>query len=236
MEEKKSKKADLEHGWIRRFLLGLVISLLCFFVALIMPFPEDDPLDDPDLLDMFSMDEELPSLMRPENELALAPKVEPEPSKKLVVKDEEQEHELLKDNEPVETDMDDDMSATDEDEKEPPKPEEEAISFRVVEDLPQFPGGAIEMMKWLQRNLKYPPTIQERKIQGKVIAEFIVNKDGSVTDVKVVSTFRDAGGQSISVRVFFSHPDRTLTSEEVQQVMDSVVSELAAKGIRLKGE
>ena len=115
MEEKKSKKADLEHGWIRRFLLGLVISLLCFFVALIMPFPEDDPLDDPDLLDMFSMDEELPSLMRPENELALAPKVEPEPSKKLVVKDEEQEHELLKDNEPVETDMDDDMSATDED-------------------------------------------------------------------------------------------------------------------------
>ena len=65
MEEKKSKKADLEHGWIRRFLLGLVISLLCFFVALIMPFPEDDPLDDPDLLDMFSMDEELPSLMRP---------------------------------------------------------------------------------------------------------------------------------------------------------------------------
>ena len=115
----------------------------------------------------------------------MAPKVEPEPSKKLVVKDEEQEHELLKDNEPVETDMDDDMSATDEEEKEPPKPEEEAISFRVVEDLPQFPGGAIEMMKWLQRNLKYPPTIQERKVQGKVIAEFIVNKDGSVTDVKV---------------------------------------------------
>ena len=106
----------------------------------------------------------------------------------MMVKDEEQEHELLKDNEPVETDMDDDMSATDEDEKEPPKPEEEAISFRVVEDLPQFPGGAIEMMKWLQRNLKYPPTIQERKIQGKVIAEFIVNKDGSVTDVKVVKS------------------------------------------------
>ena len=188
MEEKKSKKADLEHGWIRRFLLGLVISLVCFFVALMMPFPENDPLDDPDLLDMFSMDEELPSLMRPENEIALAPKVEPEPSKKLVVKDEEQEHELLKDNEPVETDMDDDMSATDEEEKEPPKPEEEAISFRVVEDLPQFPGGAIEMMKWLQRNLKYPPTVQERKVQGKVIAEFIVNKDGSVTDVKVVKS------------------------------------------------
>ena len=188
MEEKKSKKADLEHGWGRRFLFGLVVSLFCFLTALIIPFPEDDPLDDPDLLEMFSMDEELSSLMRPENELALAPKVEPEPSKKLVVKDEEQMKELLKDDEPVETDMDNDMSATDEEEKEEQKKEDEPVEFRVVEDLPQFPGGAIEMMKFLQRNLKYPPTIQERKIQGKVIAEFIVNKDGSVTDVKVVQS------------------------------------------------
>jgi len=188
MEEKKSKKADLEHGWIRRFLLGLIISSCCFFIALMIPFPEDDPLDDPDLLEMFSMDEDLSSLMRPENELALAPKVEPEPSKKLVVKDEEQEMEMLKDDEPVETDMNSDMNATDEDEIEPPEQDEEAISFRVVEDLPQFPGGAVEMMKFLQRNLKYPPQIQERKIQGKVVAEFIVNKDGSVTDVKVVKS------------------------------------------------
>jgi protein TonB len=105
-----------------------------------------------------------------------------------VVKDEEQETEMLKDDEPVETDMNSDMNATDEDEIEPPEQDEEAISFRVVEDLPQFPGGAVEMMKFLQRNLKYPPQIQERKIQGKVVAEFIVNKDGSVTDVKVVKS------------------------------------------------
>ena len=114
MEEKKSRKADLERGWIPRFVLGLVIALTCFLIALFMPFPEDDPLDDPDLLEMFSMDEELSSLMRPENELALAPKVEPEPAKKLVVKDEEElETEPLKDDEPVETDMNSDMSAMD---------------------------------------------------------------------------------------------------------------------------
>ena len=188
MEIKKSRKADLEHGWIRRFLVGLLVSSTCFFLCLMIPFPDDDPLDDPDLLEMFSMDEDLSSLMRPENELALAPKVEPEPSKKLVVKDEEQDAEMLKDDEPVETDMDSDMSATDEEEEEPPKPEDDVVGFRVVEDLPQFPGGAVEMMKFLQRNLKYPPSIQERKIQGKVIAEFIVNKDGSVTDVKVVKS------------------------------------------------
>ena len=193
MEEKKSRKADLERGWIPRFVLGLVIALTCFLIALFMPFPEDDPLDDPDLLEMFSMDEELSSLMRPENELALAPKVEPEPAKKLVVKDEEeQETEPLKDDEPVETDMNSDMSAMD-DEIEPPEPQDDdVVSFRVVEDLPQFPGGPVELMKFLQRNLKYPPLMQERKIQGKVVAEFIVNKDGSLTDVKIAKSLNPA--------------------------------------------
>ncbi|WP_294744240.1 energy transducer TonB [uncultured Prevotella sp.] len=190
LEVKKSRKADLEHGRWARFALGLVVALAFLFVGLNYSLTPDDPLDDPDLLDMLSMDEELPSMMQLENELALAPKVEPEPSKKLVVAEEEEQVEPLKDDEPVETDMDNDMSALDgEEEIEPPAPmDDDVISFRIVQDLPQFPGGAVEMMKWLQRNLKYPPLAQERKIQGKVVAEFIVNKDGSVTDVKVVKS------------------------------------------------
>jgi len=190
LEVKKSRKADLEHGRWARFALGLVVALAFLFVGLNYSLTPDDPLDDPDLLDMLSMDEELPSMMQLENELALAPKVEPEPSKKLVVAEEEEQVEPLTDDEPVETDMDNDMSALDgEEEIEPPAPmDDDVISFRIVQDLPQFPGGAVEMMKWLQRNLKYPPLAQERKIQGKVVAEFIVNKDGSVTDVKVVKS------------------------------------------------
>lgn len=190
LEVKKSRKADLEHGRWARFALGLVVALAFLFVGLNYSLTPDDPLDDPDLLDMLSMDEELPSMMQLENDLALAPKVEPEPSKKLVVAEEEEQVEPLTDDEPVETDMDNDMSALDgEEEIEPPAPmDDDVISFRIVQDLPQFPGGAVEMMKWLQRNLKYPPLAQERKIQGKVVAEFIVNKDGSVTDVKVVKS------------------------------------------------
>lgn len=189
MEAKKSRKADLERGWFGRFALGLIVALSCMFVGLNYSVEPDDPLDDPDLLDMFSMDEDLSSLMRPENELELAPKAEPEPAKKLVVADEEKQSEPLSDDEPVETDMNNDMSALDDEEQDNSKPEEdEVISFRVVEDLPQFPGGAVEMMKWLQRNLKYPPVAQESKIQGKVVAEFIVNKDGSLTDFKVVKS------------------------------------------------
>ena len=172
MEAKKSRKADLERGWFGRFALGLIVALSCMFVGLNYSVEPDDPLDDPDLLDMFSMDEDLSSL-----------------TKKLVVADEEKQSEPLSDDEPVETDMNNDMSALDDEEQDNSKPEEdEVISFRVVEDLPQFPGGAVEMMKWLQRNLKYPPVVQERKIQGKVVAEFIVNKDGSLTDFKVVKS------------------------------------------------
>ena len=62
----------------------------------------------------------------------------------------------------------------------------EPLDFRVVEDLPQFPGGAVEFMKWLTKNLKYPATAQQRKVQGRVVAQFIVNTDGSVSDIQVV--------------------------------------------------
>lgn len=189
MEIKKSKKADLEKGRTGRFLLGLVVALACLFVGLEYSIEPDDPLDDPELLEMFSMDEELSSLMRTKDEMALAPKVEPQPSQKLVVAEEDQSSELMKDDEQVETDMTNDMNAQDDEQMDPPQPQdEEVISFRIVEDLPQFPGGAVEMMKWLQRNLKYPRAMQEQKVQGKVVAEFIVNKDGSITDVKVVKS------------------------------------------------
>ena len=60
------------------------------------------------------------------------------------------------------------------------------VDFRVVEDLPQFPGGAVEFMKWLTKNLKYPPLAQQRKVQGRVVAQFIVNKDGSISDLVLV--------------------------------------------------
>ena len=62
----------------------------------------------------------------------------------------------------------------------------EPLDFRVVEDLPQFPGGAVEFMKWLTNNLKYPTVAQQRKVQGRVVAQFIVNQDGSVSDIQVV--------------------------------------------------
>lgn len=190
MEIKKSKKADLERGRLQRLFIGLVVSLTLFYVALEYNFVPDDPLNDPELLEILSSDEELGPLMRPENELALAPKAEPDPTVKLKVVDEDEsraeEEPQQQPEEPLEGDASDELPQ--EDEKNEKEKEDDVLSFRVVEDLPQFPGGYGEFMKWLTRNLRYPIAAQERKLQGKVIAEFIVNKDGSVTDVNIVKS------------------------------------------------
>ena len=63
---------------------------------------------------------------------------------------------------------------------------QEKVIFRVVEEMPQFPGGMNEAMKFLAMNIKYPISAQQAKIEGRVIVQFVVEKDGSVSDVKVM--------------------------------------------------
>ncbi len=60
------------------------------------------------------------------------------------------------------------------------------VIFRVVEQLPEFPGGATAYMKWLTKNLRYPITAQQQKVNGKVVVQFVVNKNGSVSDIKIL--------------------------------------------------
>ena len=61
-------------------------------------------------------------------------------------------------------------------------------NLRVIERLPEFPGGMVEMMKWITKNLKYPQAAQRQKIQGKVVVAFIIGKDGTVSETKVVKS------------------------------------------------
>ena len=58
--------------------------------------------------------------------------------------------------------------------------------FDVVEENAQFPGGDTACMKWLQDHIKYPSICQEQGVQGRVIVAFVVNKDGSIVEVKVL--------------------------------------------------
>ena len=68
---------------------------------------------------------------------------------------------------------------------EPEKPKEEDTKvFDVVEQMPSFPGGNV--MAWLSQNLKYPVIAAENGVQGRVVVQFVVEKDGSVSDVHAV--------------------------------------------------
>ena len=70
-------------------------------------------------------------------------------------------------------------------EPEPPKVEETKV-FDVVEQMPTFPGGQAALMSWLSSNIKYPVVAEENGVQGRVVCTFVVERDGSITDVQVV--------------------------------------------------
>ena len=72
---------------------------------------------------------------------------------------------------------------------EPVKPkEEENKVFDVVEQMPSFPGGNSALMQYLSKNIKYPVVAEENGIQGRVICTFVVERDGSITDVRVAKS------------------------------------------------
>ena len=68
-------------------------------------------------------------------------------------------------------------------------PDETATKvFDVVEQMPSFPGGDAALMSFLNKNIKYPVIAEENGIQGRVVATFVVERDGSITDVKVIKS------------------------------------------------
>lgn len=71
---------------------------------------------------------------------------------------------------------------------EPPKHEEENKIFDVVEQMPAFPGGPAALMQYLTSHVKYPAVAEENGISGRVTVQFVVERDGSVTDVRTMKS------------------------------------------------
>lgn len=84
------------------------------------------------------------------------------------------------------------------------KQEEKPLT--VVEQMPQFPGGDGELMKFLNGEIKYPVVAAENGIQGRVVVRFVVGKDGKVSDVKVVKPL-DPSLDKEAVRVVQKMPN-----------------------------
>ena len=88
---------------------------------------------------------------------------------------------------------------------EPPKHVEEDKVFDIVEQQPLFPGGQGALMQFLHDNIKYPVVAQENGVQGRVTVQFVVEKDGSITDVHVLRGV-DPSLDKEAVRVVKSMP------------------------------
>ncbi|MCD7933501.1 MAG: energy transducer TonB [Tannerellaceae bacterium] len=72
--------------------------------------------------------------------------------------------------------------------------------FTVVDQMPRFPGGEDELMKFINTNIVYPASAKEAKIQGRVVVNFIVEKDGTLSNFKVVrSVSEDLDNEAVNV-------------------------------------
>ena len=80
--------------------------------------------------------------------------------------------------------------------------------FTVVEEMPEFPGGAMEMMKYIQKNIQYPQMAKEAGLSGKCFLKFVVNGSGNITDVQVLKGVPGCGEcDREAIRVVKSMPN-----------------------------
>ncbi len=201
MQVKKSEQASLEKDKLIYTLMGLVFVLSLVYVALEWTEREVTKYEVTDTEFLFEEEVEIQQTTQ---------ETPPPPPPPAV-----QEVEVLnvvEDN--VETES---IEVNTEDDKEaevviaapveaPQEEEEEEVVFVVVESMPEFPGGQQALFKYLSENVKYPVIAQENGIQGRVICQFVVNKDGSIVDVEVVRSGGDPSLDKEAVRVIKSMP------------------------------
>lgn len=192
MEVKKSKKADLESKYTQRFMLSIAIVTVCFLAIMEYSTTEEGESNTGEDVELIHSDPELVPMSLPEEMSDFIAHTEESTSDVLEIVPDGTEL-----DQPEQTNRQDKSKSggdvieeeTDDKESDALKPlTTDSLTFRVVEELPQFPGGAVAFMKWLTKNLSYPQAAADKKIEGKVVAEFIVNEDGSVSNLKLVKT------------------------------------------------
>ena len=194
MEIKKSDKANLDKQRRGNFMLGLVLALAMLFAALEFTtrpagLSEDDKmLDDlPDELNMTPVVEQKDMISATGNagtpSKAITQKVQEVPKTVATQEISPVTSKLVIGNGEGITRQADVTEAL------PQVPiTKDSVVLKTVEQLPEFPGGIVQFMKWLTRNLRYPPIAQSQRMQGKVVVSFIINKDGSIASPTIVQS------------------------------------------------
>ena len=191
MEEKKSYKADLEHRRPLVFAIALVAVTALFVGILFLPFKSLSDIGE-ELFDDYSMDLELKA--NDQDDMISAALPQPEVEKKeadqLNKVDDTPEMAPEQLEQPPRQADDEEAKEEEKTDEEPPinlNGDDEEV-LRIVEQLPEYPGGMVEFVKWLTATLKYPDDALRRRMQGKVMISFIVEKDGTLTGLKVIKS------------------------------------------------
>tara|TARA_Y100000588_G_C14110596_1_gene862822 strand:+ start:61 stop:714 length:654 start_codon:yes stop_codon:yes gene_type:complete len=173
MKPKKNPRISLENKKGVFFQIGLITTLLIVLVAFEWKSYEksDYSLGQVDYEDL---EEEIIPITQ--EEVKPPPPPPPPPEVIEIVEDEVEIEEEL---EIEDTEADEEMIVEIEEES-------DEDFFTIVEEMPEFPGGELALMKYITRKIKYPPIAKEYNITGKVYVSFIVDKSGSVGNVKVV--------------------------------------------------
>ncbi len=202
MEVKKSPKADLENKRVIFIQIGLVLALAVVFFAF-----EYKSYDKRTINIVQRVAEDITEEIVPITEQNVKPPPPPPPQQVTVLQ-------IVEDNVEVEDfkiDVEVNQKVAIEVYVPPAREEEEVVEteiFTVVESMPEFPGGAEQMMIFIAKNMKYPPMARESGIQGRVFVNFVVEPNGSVSNVKVL---RGIGGgcDEEAIRVVESMPKWT---------------------------
>lgn len=199
MDVRNTYRADSDSRRVSGFLLGLVVALSLFLVALEFTVQGGMPEADEGLLDDVSQDIEMMPAMQRADMIAAAPSgIQAAVSDKINVVDKPVENEAagnpLSDKAALKKLLGvgfGDIAAVSDVTLQPAAVDGDAdnpLNFQVVECLPEFPGGMSAFVQWLTKHLKYPLAAQRAKRQGTVLVSFIVNKDGTIADRKVVKS------------------------------------------------
>ena len=184
MEVKKSPKADLEGKKTSNLLIGAILTLSVLFIGFEWSERDKKVTTDTGLQEVVFEEEIIPITEQEQPKQAPPPPEAPKVEEVLEIMDNDSEVEEST------IQASDDTQAAVEVKYTPVEVEEEEVEeqqiFQVVEEMPEFPGGMGECMKFLSKNIKYPTISQENGVQGRVIVQFVVNRDGSIVDPVVV--------------------------------------------------
>ena len=199
MEEKKSPKANLENKKLTFILIGLIISLaVAWAVFEIKSYDKREIADIGRTVEV--VEEEMVEITKQEQKPQ--PVEVPKQTTQIQVVEDDVEVEDVEIN--AEVDQNEVIE-----EYVPVEVEEEEIVeaeiFTVVEEMPEFPGGMAKLAEYLAKNIKYPQLARESGIQGRVFINFVVENDGSVTNVKVMRSL-GGGCDEEAMRVVKSMP------------------------------